>query len=96
MHTKHGYEVLVSWEGLEKIENSWKPIHNLINDVWLKVREYARSTSNHAFVAYVISAAGTRELGDLPMHSDNLLAQAAPPTTKVPQKRQTTTKSKHK
>ncbi|KAG2847826.1 hypothetical protein PC111_g655 [Phytophthora cactorum] len=39
-HPSHKYELLVSWEGLEKIDDSWEPIHTMHEDVSMKLQEY--------------------------------------------------------
>ncbi|KAE9062778.1 hypothetical protein PF010_g29265 [Phytophthora fragariae] len=40
-HTLERWELLVSWMGLQAIENSWEPLTTLLQDVPSKVREYA-------------------------------------------------------
>ncbi|POM67432.1 Hypothetical protein PHPALM_16573 [Phytophthora palmivora] len=35
------YELLISWTGLESIEDSWEPLSSMLADIPFKVREYA-------------------------------------------------------
>ncbi|OWY93915.1 hypothetical protein PHMEG_00036510 [Phytophthora megakarya] len=50
----HGYEVLVAWEGLEDIENSWEPISNLYQDVKMKLQLYVDHSHDTDLAQYVL------------------------------------------
>eukprot|EP00644_Phytophthora_capsici_P010649 jgi/Phyca11/104084/e_gw1.9.846.1 len=40
------WELLVSWLGLQAVENSWEPLDILLQDVTTKVREYVASSND--------------------------------------------------
>ncbi|POM74299.1 LOW QUALITY PROTEIN: Hypothetical protein PHPALM_8773 [Phytophthora palmivora] len=40
------WELLVSWLGLQAIENSWEPLSTLLQDVPVKVREYVNASGS--------------------------------------------------
>ncbi|OWY92752.1 hypothetical protein PHMEG_00038112, partial [Phytophthora megakarya] len=50
----HGYEVLVAWEGLEDIENSWEPISNLYENVQMKLQLYVDYSNDTDLAQYVL------------------------------------------
>ncbi|KAE9037280.1 hypothetical protein PF010_g33342, partial [Phytophthora fragariae] len=43
------WELLVSWVGLQAIENSWEPLDTLLQDVPAKVRQYATTCGDDDF-----------------------------------------------
>ncbi|KAG3073428.1 hypothetical protein PC121_g8683 [Phytophthora cactorum] len=45
-HPVHTFEVLVSWEGLADIEDSWEPVKIMNEDVPVKLLEYVRSSDD--------------------------------------------------
>jgi hypothetical protein len=42
------WELLVSWRGLQAIENSWEPFTNLLHDVPTKVHDYVKMSDDEA------------------------------------------------
>ncbi|KAF1332443.1 hypothetical protein FI667_g3535, partial [Globisporangium splendens] len=40
--TSKKWELLISWQRLQSIEDSWEPLNNMLHDVLAKVREYAK------------------------------------------------------
>ncbi|GMF55364.1 unnamed protein product [Phytophthora fragariaefolia] len=47
-----GWELLANWTGLQDIEASWEPLHSLMKEVPVKVREYANSVEDAAFIEF--------------------------------------------
>ncbi|POM74528.1 Hypothetical protein PHPALM_8493 [Phytophthora palmivora] len=45
------WELLVSWLGLQAIENSWRPLSTLLQDVPVKVREYVNASGTDELCA---------------------------------------------
>ncbi|KAG2874789.1 hypothetical protein PC114_g25073 [Phytophthora cactorum] len=45
-HPVHTFEVLVSWEGLADIEDSWEPVKIMNEDVPVTLLEYVRSSDD--------------------------------------------------
>ncbi|POM78483.1 Hypothetical protein PHPALM_3984 [Phytophthora palmivora] len=47
------WELLVSWLGLQTIENSWEPLSTLLQDVPVKVREYVNASGSDELCAQI-------------------------------------------
>ncbi|POM66562.1 Hypothetical protein PHPALM_17559 [Phytophthora palmivora] len=47
------WELLVSWLGLQAIENSWEPLSTLLQDVPVKVREYVNASGSDELCAKI-------------------------------------------
>ncbi|KAE9342591.1 hypothetical protein PR003_g9399 [Phytophthora rubi] len=47
------YEILVSWQGLEPIEDSWEPLRSLWKDIPVLVRRYAESAADTGLSRYI-------------------------------------------
>eukprot|EP00644_Phytophthora_capsici_P003289 jgi/Phyca11/102760/e_gw1.7.502.1 len=50
---KKDYEVLVSWKGLEAIEDSWEPTKQLSKDIPVLLTEYAATTNDRKFERHI-------------------------------------------
>lgn len=51
--SRKNYEILLSWRGLEEVEDSWEPLTKLIEDVPILVMEYALTTNDNKFLRTV-------------------------------------------
>lgn len=47
--SKHEFEILVSWKGLEPIDDSWESMTSLYKDIPVMVKNYSASRGNRAF-----------------------------------------------
>ncbi|GMG17361.1 unnamed protein product [Phytophthora fragariaefolia] len=50
---KKDYEVLVSWRGLESIEDSWESTQQLRNDIPVLLMQYVEGTEDPKFVQHL-------------------------------------------
>ncbi|ETV90041.1 hypothetical protein H310_15126 [Aphanomyces invadans] len=55
------YEVLVSWRGLQDIENSWEPASNLLEDLPPAFKKYVRANAEDAMVVAMAKALGVAQ-----------------------------------
>ncbi|POM57605.1 Hypothetical protein PHPALM_37857 [Phytophthora palmivora] len=71
-HPEHGYEVLVGWEGLETLEDSWEPVKILQEDVPVKLNAYLSKVDDaklHSFVSKLtLPCAGGSEKEPIVQH----------------------------
>lgn len=44
------YEMMVKWQGLEDIENSWEPLETLMKDVGVQATKYVMGIRDDAFI----------------------------------------------
>lgn len=51
--SKNGYEILVSWKGLEPIEDSWEPLQSLWKDIPAMIRAYASTAGDDGLSKYI-------------------------------------------
>ncbi|OWY95267.1 hypothetical protein PHMEG_00034773 [Phytophthora megakarya] len=45
------FELLISWCGLESIEDSWEPLQSLAEDIPTLIREYVKGTADDQLIA---------------------------------------------
>lgn len=50
---RKGYEILVSWKGLEPIEDSWEPLSSLWKDIPIMIRAYATSAADNGLLKHL-------------------------------------------
>ncbi|ETN18244.1 hypothetical protein PPTG_03909 [Phytophthora nicotianae INRA-310] len=50
---KNDYEVLISWKGLESIEDSWESTKQLSKDIPVLLTEYAATTNDRKFERHI-------------------------------------------
>jgi hypothetical protein len=50
---KKDYEVLVSWKGLESIEDSWEPTAQLSKDIPVLLTQFATTTNDRKFAQHI-------------------------------------------
>ncbi|ETO62785.1 hypothetical protein F444_19374 [Phytophthora nicotianae P1976] len=55
--TKNGYDILVSWKGLEPIEDSWEPLQSLWKDIPVLVRVYAERVGDTGLSKHIARSA---------------------------------------
>ncbi|ETO60594.1 hypothetical protein F444_21235 [Phytophthora nicotianae P1976] len=55
---KREFEILVSWEGLEPIDDSWESMTSLYKDIPAMVRNYSASQGNRSFQDAVAAMTG--------------------------------------
>jgi transposase InsO family protein len=48
-----GYEILVSWKGLESIEDSWEPLRSLWKDIPVLIQRYAESAADSGLMKHI-------------------------------------------
>ncbi|ETL84504.1 hypothetical protein L917_15695 [Phytophthora nicotianae] len=54
---KKDYELIVSWDGLEPIEDSWEPLRSLWKDIPVMVRDYAERAKGGGLLKHVARSA---------------------------------------
>ncbi|EGZ26850.1 hypothetical protein PHYSODRAFT_469054 [Phytophthora sojae] len=62
-HPAHSYEVLVAWEGLEEIEDSWEPMTTMHEDVPVKLQDYVRTADDSKLSQFLLHLQSTRRSG---------------------------------
>ncbi|EGZ05874.1 hypothetical protein PHYSODRAFT_532572 [Phytophthora sojae] len=53
-HAAHTYEMLVRWEDLEAIEDSWEPVRTIYEDVPIKLQDYVDSADDDELRQFVL------------------------------------------
>ncbi|KAE9004876.1 hypothetical protein PR001_g17597 [Phytophthora rubi] len=57
---KKDYEVLVSWKGLEPIEDSWEPTAQLSKDIPVLLTQFATTANDRQFVQHIAAQTHTK------------------------------------